>query len=91
MHLAADLGSECLNIILKNLEKTVDTSSFVDDQNRNVFHIAASKSSMENFEILFNSVRNKSNVLKPDTLGNTPLHYAVKFGKSLNLFHIKTL
>ena len=80
--MAADLGSECLNIILKNLEKNIDISLFTDDKDRNVFHIAASKSSMENFEILFNSVRNKNNVLKQDALGNTPLHYAVKFGKT---------
>ena len=52
---------------------------------------------MKCFEILFQATKNRGSIMRRDYHGNTPLHYAVKYGKksfkyiNFNQFKIKVL
>ena len=53
----------------------------VDSQKRTIMHIAASNPSNECLDTIYTFVKDKDEILKQDTIGYTPLHYAVKYGK----------
>lgn len=52
-----------------------------DWKKRTLMHIAASNSSMECLDTIYDFVRDKKAILRKDSIGYTPLHYAVKYGK----------
>ena len=52
-----------------------------DCQERSLMHTAASNHSYECLDTIYTFVQNKQDILKKDTMGFTPLHYAVKYGK----------
>ena len=52
----------------------------VDCHQRTIMHIAASNPSNECLDTIYTFVKDKQDILKKDTMGYTPLHYAVKYG-----------
>ena len=83
LYLAAHSTGACLKILLKYMQKTLDITQVKDDNGRTAFHIAATNTSLEGFKILLMTTEDGTldNSMTQDSIGYTPLHYAVKFGK----------
>ena len=83
LHLSALITGTCLKILLKYLPQTLDIAQVKDGNGRTAFHIAATNMSLEVFKILLETTEEGTldNSMTQDSIGYTPLHYAVKFGK----------